>query len=515
MLRSLSLLAVSVAASVLPGSAVDIQWSPSLDAALEAAAAEEQVIFIAVNMDGERANDQMAKKVYKDRKIKDLAEGTVNLIASADRHRKSGKCPRFGCESCEQHRFVDISVREEILKPSATGAVIAPQHVFCAPDGSVLLSVPYEVSVSELEWCFHEAVAMLAGVEPSARKHPGRRPRRLIVGDVPQLGGGSGPVTREEALELIVTLKKGGNGGEQREMIRRLATSDEPEAREYILAVLRAGGGGGGRGGGRGGRGGGGRGGNSDRERGQLLRWIGEESPASYWEVCVEFADSGAEEVKQEAVVALEQLGAQESVSVLMKALRRSASDPERHKNVLRALGSAARDDRKARSALLKASIDRKQPLIRANALVALGWLDADEDVANRLKAAALPALHGDLAKVDAEDVTLQERLGAVVAMGISRQPEWKPLLDGLVAAEAEEPGLKAAAEAALSVLAGKPYEALRTALEEAGSDEIPRERLFGRGGGRRGEDRGERRRDRGGDGGEEEGEGEGGDRDR
>ena len=216
MLRSLSLLAVSVAASVLPGSAADIQWSPSLDAALEAAAAEEQVIFIAVNMDGERANDQMAKKVYKDRKIKDLAEGTVNLIASADRHRKSGKCPRFGCESCEQHRFVDISVREEILKPSATGAVIAPQHVFCAPDGSVLLSVPYEVSVSELEWCFHEAVAILGGVEPSARKHPGRRPRRLIVGDVPQLGGGSGPVTREEALELIVTLKKGGNGGEQR-----------------------------------------------------------------------------------------------------------------------------------------------------------------------------------------------------------------------------------------------------------------------------------------------------------
>jgi hypothetical protein len=513
MLRSLTLLAVSAAAPLLSASVADIQWSPSFEDALEVAASEEKVIFIAVNMDGERANDQMAEKVYKDRDIKELAAETVNLVASADRHRKSGKCPRFGCESCEQHRFVDIAVREQILKPSATGAVIAPQHVFCKPDGSVILSVPYGISASELEWCFHEAAAIQAGVELSDRSHPGRRPRRLIVGDVAQLGGGDGPVTRDEALELIATLKKGGNGGEQREMIRRLATSDEPEAREYVLSVLRAGGGSArGGGGGRGGRGGGGRGGNSDRERGQLLRWIGEQSPASYWEVCVEFADSGAEEVKQEAIVALEQLGAEDSLSVLMKALRRSGSEPERQKNVLRAIGSVARDDRKARAALLKASVDRKQPLIRANALLGLGWLDADEDVTERLKAAAMPAVHGDLAKFDAADVTDEERLAAVVAMGISRHPEWKPLLEELAASE-EEPALKDAAQASLGVLAGRPYAGLRSFLETAGSDEIPRERLFGRGRGGRGdrEDRGDRERGgsrpgRGGDEGGEDG---------
>ncbi len=513
MLRSLALLAVSVAAPSLSASVADIRWSPSFEDALEVAASEEKVIFIAVNMDGERANDQMAEKVYKDRDIKELAAATVNLVASADRHRKSGKCPRFGCESCEQHRFVDVAVREQVLKPSATGAVIAPQHVFCKPDGSVILSVPYGISASELEWCFHEAAAIQGGVELADRSHPGRRPRRLIVGDVAQLGGGGGPVTRDEALELIATLKKGGNGGEQREMIRRLATSDEPEAREYVLSVLRAGGGGArGGGGGRGGRGGGGgRGGNSDRERFQLLRWIGEQSPASYWEVCVEFADSGADQVKQEAIVALEQLGAEDSLSVLMKALRRSGSEPERQKNVLRAIGSVARDDRKARSALLKASADRKQPLIRANALIALGWLDADDDVADRLKAAAMPAVHGDLAKIDAEEVTEEERLGAVVAMGISRQPEWKPFLEQLVASE-EEPALKEAAQASLSVLSGKPYAGLRSFLETAGSDEIPRERLFGRGRGGRG-DRGEGEREGGrpGRGGDEGGEGEDG----
>ncbi|MGD2017948.1 MAG: hypothetical protein PVJ89_07530 [Planctomycetota bacterium] len=512
MLRSLALLALTTApalalASAL-GGAAGIDWTATFEGALERAAAEERVVFIAVNMDGERANERMVDKVYGDRDIQRLASETVNLIASADRHRKSGKCPRFGCADCDEHRFVDIAVREQVLKPSATGAVIAPQHVFCRPDGRVLLSVPYEVSTSELEWCFHEAAAIVAGVEPEARRHEGRRPRRLIVGDVAQLGGAGGPVTREEALELIATLKKGNNRGETQEMIRRLATSDEPEAREYVLAMLRAGGGNarGGGGGGRGGRGGaaGGRGGNSDRERGQLLRWIGEQSPESYWEVCLEFADSGSDDVKQEAVVALEQLGAEDSLSVLMKALRRSASEPERHKNVLRAVGSAARDDRKARAALLKASNDRKQPMIRANALIALGWLDADEDVATRLKAAALPAVHGSLAKVDAEDVTAEERLAAVVAMGISREPEWKPTLEGIVADEGEEPELKEAAQASLSVLAGRPYAALGRHLAEAGGDEIPRNRLFGRGG-RGGGERAGGRRERG----EEPGEGE------
>ena len=132
MLRSLALLALTTApalalASAL-GGAAGIDWTATFEGALERAAAEERVVFIAVNMDGERANERMVDKVYGDRDIQRLASETVNLIASADRHRKSGKCPRFGCADCDEHRFVDIAVREQVLKPSATGAVIAPQH---------------------------------------------------------------------------------------------------------------------------------------------------------------------------------------------------------------------------------------------------------------------------------------------------------------------------------------------------------------------------------------------------
>ena len=55
-------------------------------------------------------------------------------------------------------------------------------------------------------------------------------------------------------------------------------------------------------------------------------------------------------------------------------------------------------------------------------------------------------------------------------------------------------------------VLAGSPYAGLRSFLETAGSDEIPRERLFGRGrGGRADGERGRpgRGEDEGGEGGE------------
>ena len=113
MLRSLALLALTTApalalASAL-GGAAGIDWTATFEGALERAAAEERVVFIAVNMDGERANERMVDKVYGDRDIQRLASETVNLIASADRHRKSGKCPRFGCADCDEHRFVDIA----------------------------------------------------------------------------------------------------------------------------------------------------------------------------------------------------------------------------------------------------------------------------------------------------------------------------------------------------------------------------------------------------------------------
>lgn len=451
-----------------------IEWAETFDGALETAATEGRAVFIAVNMDGERANERMLKGVYGDKRIVALSAGSVNLIASADEHKASGTCSRFGCSSCRAHQLVDISVREKILKPDVSGAVVAPQHVFLAPDGSVILSVPYEINSDELEWCFHTAFASLEKEGTPQKIVKGQRPRRLIMGGVLDLGGGLAPLTRSEALELIAEHKKGSKKGDAMSTLRRLATADEPEAREYVLAMLRAGGGGGG--GGRGGGGGGG--GNAEGQRAELIRWIGVGSPTSYWEVCEEFADSGTESVQLEAIVALEQLSAAESLPMLMKALRRASTEVQ-EKNILRAIGACARGDKKARTAILRASIDPKSATLRANALLALGWLDQAEEVDERLREAALPAVHGEDSKIAAADVTAEERLGAVVSMGITRGERWRDLLQG-IADDAEEPeGLRDAARASLEVVGGAPYSALSAPLAEAGSDEIPRDRLF------------------------------------
>ena len=69
----------------------DITWQTSYEGAFEAAATDEKIVFVAVNMDGERANDRMLAKVYTDKRIRLLAKRTVNLIASNDVPAKKEK----------------------------------------------------------------------------------------------------------------------------------------------------------------------------------------------------------------------------------------------------------------------------------------------------------------------------------------------------------------------------------------------------------------------------------------
>lgn len=452
-----------------------IQWEESFDLALERADKEGKVVFIAVNMDGEAANERAVKSVYTDRAVAALTEHTANVIASADRHSRSGVCKRFGCTSCDAHQEMDMDVRERVLKPDATGAVIAPQHVFLSPAGDVLLSVPYEVSAKELAWCFGEAFER-AGVTDAPDVPAGaRRPRRLIIGDVASLGRRNrAPLTKEAVEELIALLRKGTERSDRNSNIQHLATADEDAAREYVLSLLRSGGGRGG--GGRRGRGGGRNG--SERERAALLRWIGTASPVSYAEVVEPFIGAGTVEARSEAIVALEQLASEDSVKALLGALKK-AKDETIEKNLLRAIGACGPEDRKVRSALLKASEDVKNPLARQNALLALGWAESDEGVAERLRQAVLPEEFAKKAKIGPDRITELEREAAVVAMGISRDEAWTEMLTEIRDDEEEPQELRDAASASLEVIAGGEYRLLRDALMRAGSDEIPRDRLF------------------------------------
>lgn len=454
----------------------DIPWEGDWAVANERSAKENRVLFLAVNMDGERANDRLAEKVYRDKGIVKLVKLTVPVIASAHEH-SSRTCKRFGHIECAQHQAVDIRVREALLPKDEGGYVVAPQHVFLGPGGDVLLSVPYEISASELEWCLVEAIRRVdpeSKLQASARA---RAPKRLVDGGLAPIIGGEGiaPATREEVLELIAQVRKGAMR-DRKAALLRIMTADEKEAREFILQELRAGGGsggpGGGRGGGRGGGGGGGYG-SGRNEAGQgpwarqelIIRNIGRLSPASWWVVVEKFALSKDEDLRSEAIAALEQLQAPESVKLIQSGLRKE-KDERLEGNWLRALASCASADTKVASMLFKIAKKDKSSIVQAQAVVALGWLVPSEKRDELLS----ELLAGDQPRL---------REASAIAAGLSREESMRTLLESHQAQA--EGDMKAAVDAALTVLKEGSLEPLGPLVIDSCEDDVPRERFFGR----------------------------------
>jgi len=496
-LSAVSRAALAAVLLVAPVMAGDIKWQGDYEGTLASAAAEARVVFVAVNMTGERANERMIADVYTEKKIEELAELTLNIVATNCWQDKASACKAFKPLTPEELRELDVQIRSKVLRPDDQGYVVAPQHVFLAPDGSVILSVPYEVTAHELEWCFVTAIQTVDPEAEVSMSSKARAPKRLILGDVYDVSGGiSGrTLTREEVLDLIDQMRRGTLRGEERaSAFRSVIAADEPEARDFVLDELRGsasgGGGRGGRGGGgRGGRGGGGgNGGNNQDRRPQILHQIGVNSPPSYWEVVAEFIGDSKDEVRNEAVVALEQLAAPKSFRVISGALRKEKV-VEIEKNLLRALGATGAEEKSARATLLKVAEKDREELLRANAIVSLGYLLRDEDVVEFLT---------ETFRTGAP----REQAAAAIAMGLSREEEWLAILDpGSVPMEDPEAGeipgpldledeVADAVEAAKQVLSDGGLSPLEGPVVEIAEDELRRERLFGgRAGGRRGEE--------------------------
>ena len=107
----------------------------------------------------------------------------------------------------------------------------------------MILSVPFEIGVPELEWCFYTALKKVDPAGVKSLPSSARAPRRVIMGgvfDPSGLGGANlSPPTREQALELIKELKAGMFGPGREQKLLRLLTSAEPEAVKYVEAELK------------------------------------------------------------------------------------------------------------------------------------------------------------------------------------------------------------------------------------------------------------------------------------
>ena len=468
-----------------PSSAADsISWEPIPSAAQAHAREQKKPLFLAINFDGEHACDHLADKVYHDKVVVALAASTVCLIASPSSHATGDHaCTRFAGLHCAEHMQTDKWARKEVLKPDAEGYVVAPQHVFLAPDGKVILSIPYEVSESELAWCF---VTAIHSVDPQSNvtAPPGAHaPRRLELGGLynPVSAKSVSPATHEEVRALISAIKKGLQGAEHMDALRRILSSDEPEAIDYIRTELRTGAGGGGGGGGGGSvglgsgggggtgvpAGGGGGGGGGEDNRALILHSIGVLSPASYWEVLAEFAIGGEIDLRHEAAVAFEELAASASLKKVEAALNKE-SHREVKKDWIRALAAAGANDAGVRKDLLRRALKEKDDLLRLNALVALGSLGPGDDVTAVLQSVL-------------KQGSPKERAAVACAMALTRDSKWITDLDAAIK-EATDADLVSACTAAEQALRTGGLERLQPVLARVAEDKIERDRWFGKG---------------------------------
>jgi hypothetical protein len=467
---SLPLLSTAASLAALLLTLVDpsIRWEPSLAEALERAARERKVLFLAINMDGERANDETAETIYTDPEIIRLTGHTVNVVASRHEHRGGmTDCRRLHGIPCHVHRKVDAEMREAgIVKATKKGYVIAPQHVWLDPEGRVLLSVPYFITKEEMEWCFVTAIREVdpdfeASLPPEAGP-----PERLVRGGVhdPEASeegnprergprgeggpGGSGPrpYPREELREAIESLRETGDEGYPPEVLRRVLVTGEPEAIAFVRDEL------------------GSRGSARADRRGaiRLIREAARWSPPPFWRAFDPLLRDEDEAIRSEAAVALEQIAAPESRKSILAALGAERSVTVK-KNLLRALGATTREDSTGRRILARHAVSAREEILRVNALVALAGLAPHPEVEGALER----ALRGGGS---------HERIASACAVAIARYAA----LEEPLAAACEHEKDRGAADTlrrALAVLRGGDPATLDDAIRTVAQDRIPRPR--------------------------------------
>jgi hypothetical protein len=459
------------AESVTPDYAVNnaggIEWQSDYASAFALAKERDTIVFLAVNMDGERANDTAAKKLYKDKTIMSLSATTVNLVASKFVHTKSGTCSRFGTIACAEHQKVDIKARGAIFNPDGDAEVIAPHHVFLDKDGKVLLSVAYGVQNVELAWCFTTALRLAYPDREIEFSKGARAPKRLVMGDVARGAGGTArPLTEEELEKTIDDLNSAKRFEDRARFVYMLLATDHPDAikaveRELISATT---GGGRGRGGGLAGADGTNR---LTKAKQDLIHRIGIFSPASYWSAITPQLFVREAGTRQEAAVALEQLAVKDSLKDLRKAFKKE-EDADVRRAMVRAMGSAGAGDsgtRKALSALAKSNKDQN---LQLNAIFAIANQGDDKSVRKMF-----------------EGILAGNKVGPpqalVLGIAFARNESLKDLLDTFPAEQGDlDKDLWECLSAARAVFAGGNLSLLHSAIQRVCGDTLERERFFG-----------------------------------
>jgi len=327
-----------------PPPADRIDWQRSFSAAFAEAEKRQVPVMIAFNMDGEWANDMQAEEFYRHPRIVGLSRKMVCLVASVYDHGgrdvpggRREPCPRFGRVTCSEHRDVDIAAREKYIRSKK---VIAPQHVFCAPDGRMLIRREWHVEMRELEDLMRRS---LSALERS-----------------------KGPEEDGATVDEIVDrFRKAPDSGARYWIVSDTLFSGRPQHAQEILERLIE---------------------KSDEERlVDLMAGLGFAGHPDGIPFAVRGLSHGSTDVRDHAAVALEQIALPEASDAILKRLDRERESRVR-KNLLRALGACAGEEERLATILVRRSKSGSE-LERANALIALRHFPDSERVEKALLA--------------------------------------------------------------------------------------------------------------------------------
>ncbi len=346
--------ALSVLLSQAAGQA--IAWTKSVDEALEQAKTENKVVLLAINMQGERASDELVRDHYKDPVLGGLSRSIVSVFCSA--YTGKPATAKTGLHSSANKDNEQV-VRERFLKADADQWIVAPQHVLVGPDGKIISSVSHLLSKGELEWIIVDAIRK---VDPGFKWTASgryRAPEKLQRGQANGSEGDAPPPGQAQVRAALKNVDKLGGGRRGRNNFRKIAEdadiiirSDRPEALRWGKTVLRL------------------------RWVGsRLIKSIGDKSPKAWWKAVVEHLASSNDGMRKAAVIATAQLGEPKSFGQLKTAFKKE-KDPAIEGRMLRTMASVAPTNRQAISLIGRALSSHKSEFVRAHATVATGLLE-------------------------------------------------------------------------------------------------------------------------------------------
>lgn len=413
-----------------------ISWQVDFDKAMETAKAEKRIVFVAINMEGERANDEAVQVHYKDSRLLSLSKFTINLFATADKNEKR---KRFSGLTYDQANKIEIKVREQFLQIPENTDVVSPQHLFISPEGKVLLSVPYAITVGELEWMFVEALKKNDPEFKWTLDGRARAPMRLKYGyAIPKPIGAKAP-TKEEVDKILADLRKGKvRFRDMAEKMNIVIRSDSEDAIKYVQGFI-------------------GSRWMQDGRRITLFESIGKYSPSPWYVVVEPFLGYEDDDVRKAAIVATGRLGEKKCLKSVKKQFKKEKVAALQGR-CLRAMARLGPKDRTVMNAIKKVLKSTKaSEELRMNAVVAAGLLE-DRKMVTELLGKALG------------DPSAKIRSTAAYAIGIRRDKVLLPNLN-MVLQQEKDQSVKTWIEAAVKAIDGSNEDTFDRFLEDVVGD--------------------------------------------